>query len=890
MAKQKIKAGSAYVEIGIRNRISQGAKGVQNDLDRLGKRVTALGGIIGGLGVAMASPFAKAIQLASDMEETMGKFSVVFGESADQMRAWSDETANAMGVSQRAMAGMLSGMQDLLVPMGVAPESASEMSQTLSQLSVDLASFNNMDSAKTFEDLMAAMTGSGEVMKKYGVILSEAAVKQELLSMGLDPSAVDNAAKAQARLNIIMRDTTAAQGDAVRTSGSLANQMKSLWASVENAAGAIGGVFVNDLANLTDAINDSVSGLTEWVKENQSLVFAAGAASAGLVGLGGGLIAVGVASQLAAVGIGTVASVSGAVIGTMKSLAAVTTAVKAVTLATAGVFAVASGASTGMAAGIALVNAAYAVSPAVAGFAVAAWGAVGATLTALTAPAALAAIMAGLLGTAWTAAAAAVGSAWAVITGPLLPFIAAGGAAVAVIGALVGVAGYAAIAGMDFGKAWGIAKDTLGAIAGTVKDTFDVIRSALGSGDYSIAAQALWLGVQAVFWDGVSGAMDAFKWLWDEAWATGNRFFKALLDTAWKAAKALASAIMNPFQAAKDIGTLIGELFSSATSFNVDGRARSAKEELAALRESLAVQKERNKVDADGKPEKTKAEKMQVLEDQRNAGVITDAEFEAGKQKLEETDAFLDKVAAIEMEILALEKGEDAAERKRLADEGLTATQIEQIEVLKAKKKAIEEAQEAEKKAAQQRVEGIFGRGQKLSEQGVAPDEVFKRVMSQINRAERTGNIDSETATGARETARGNLDDRMDALRAEGKALADALRTPAEILSNKLANISRLQDQGVITDQTAERAEDKARREFREEQEKNTKKAEQINTDLEQEQRRTGPSATFSAQAAAIIGMGGRTESPELKAMRATAKNTQVIAKNSKKPQIARFG
>ena len=40
---------------------------------------------------------------------------------------------------------------------------------------------------RMLRDLHAALTGSGEVMKKYGVLVNEAAAKQEVLNQGLDP-------------------------------------------------------------------------------------------------------------------------------------------------------------------------------------------------------------------------------------------------------------------------------------------------------------------------------------------------------------------------------------------------------------------------------------------------------------------------------------------------------------------------------------------------------------------------------------------------------------------------------------------------------------------------------------------------------------------------------
>ena len=317
MAKN-IKAGSAFVEIGIRNRIAAGAKAVQADLQKLsgklrnqGASLMKVGGMIAG---AVGAPLAVAIRAGSEMQETMGKFNTVFGESASEVQAFGVQTANAMGVSEQSMMSMLSGMQDLLVPMGMLPDQATGISKTLSALAVDLGSFNNMNPDQVFGDLQAAMTGSGEVMKKYGVILSAAAVNQELLNMQLDPKTATEAQKAQARLNIIMRGTTAAQGDAVRTSGSFANQMKALKAAFVDVAAAVGGELLDDLAGMLRLVNSGVSFVKKFVKENSQLVRMVGLGAIAVGGIGLAIAALGGTMVVASMAFSALASAIGVIL------------------------------------------------------------------------------------------------------------------------------------------------------------------------------------------------------------------------------------------------------------------------------------------------------------------------------------------------------------------------------------------------------------------------------------------------------------------------------------------------------------------------------------------------------------------------------------------------
>lgn len=221
---------------------------------------------------AVVQGLRASISAASTLEETMNKFNVVFGESAAVMKTWGDTLASEVGRSQTQIAQFLSQSQDLFVPIGFEPGAAEEMSKQVTQLAIDLASFNEKADADSFRDLQSALTGSSEVMLKYGVIVNEAAVKQELLNQGLDPSKATNQQKVMARLNIIMAGTTAAQGDAIRSSGAFANQMKKLRGNLEDVAASIGSQllpYATKLVGVTAALAGSVG---QWVIHNQELV------------------------------------------------------------------------------------------------------------------------------------------------------------------------------------------------------------------------------------------------------------------------------------------------------------------------------------------------------------------------------------------------------------------------------------------------------------------------------------------------------------------------------------------------------------------------------------------------------------------------------------------
>lgn len=310
-----VKAGEAFVELGVRSQIDKGLKAASSKLKKFGGGLAKVGALVTGAAIAAG---AKPLMLASEMEETMGKFNVVFGENARVMEAWANTNARVLGTTRQEMAAMTSGMQDLLVPMGLSPEAATKFSKGLSTLAVDLASFNNKATPQVMEDLMSAMTGSGEVMKKYGVILNVANMENFAYANGIAEmgAKLSDVQKAQAAYGIILAGTTAAQGDAVRTSASFANQSKRLFSGLSDLGVMIGNVLLPPLTKVLSVIGKLVQGVIEWGRNNQFAmdilgkgILIIGGAGAVLTTLGGILIAAGaafsaVAGAISAVGTG----------------------------------------------------------------------------------------------------------------------------------------------------------------------------------------------------------------------------------------------------------------------------------------------------------------------------------------------------------------------------------------------------------------------------------------------------------------------------------------------------------------------------------------------------------------------------------------------------------
>ncbi|QDU87190.1 hypothetical protein Pla175_05470 [Pirellulimonas nuda] len=306
-----LRAGKAVIEMSLlTGPVDKGLRTLQKKLRTIGSGFQTMGRVATAAGAAITAPLVAAISKASDAEETLSKFGVVFGDQAPAIRRWGDELALALGRSKYEIAGAAAGFQDLLKPMGVMPNEAADLSKKLTELSIDLASFNNMTDADVQRDLTAALTGSGEVMKKYGVIVSEAAVKQELLNTNIDPKFATEAQRAFARFAIILAGTTDAQGDALRTAGSFANQMKGLKTQISDYATEIGMNFLPAATAMIGKIRDVVKGLAKWSTENPGVVKTVGYLGAALAVAGPAAITFGAALPGIAAGLTAISAAS----------------------------------------------------------------------------------------------------------------------------------------------------------------------------------------------------------------------------------------------------------------------------------------------------------------------------------------------------------------------------------------------------------------------------------------------------------------------------------------------------------------------------------------------------------------------------------------------------
>ena len=221
------------------------------------------GALVGLAGAQVTRGLWATVQAASDLTEAGNRAVTVFGrDGVREVQRFAKISSQAFGISRREFQDTAGTFGAMLIPLGVIPKKAADMSVAMTKLAGDLSSFHNANPSDVLMDLRSGLAGETEPLRKFGISLNDARLKAEALRLGLSDGkeTLDANAKAQAAYSLIMSDAqkTGAVGDFARTQGQLANQLRVARAATEDAAVGFGKI-------LQPAVRSGVRMLTREV-------------------------------------------------------------------------------------------------------------------------------------------------------------------------------------------------------------------------------------------------------------------------------------------------------------------------------------------------------------------------------------------------------------------------------------------------------------------------------------------------------------------------------------------------------------------------------------------------------------------------------------------------
>jgi hypothetical protein len=218
------------------------------------------GAALAGLAVVGVGSAIKLVSAGADLNETLSKVGVVFGDSANSVIADAQAMADKFGVPKQAFLDSAAAIGLIGKASGLAQPEAAKMSTELARLAVDAGSFYNVPLEEALGAIQSGLVGEAEPLRRFGVLLNEASVKAEALRLGIynGNGEMTEAQKVQARTSLIMRGMTDAQGDLARTSGSVSNRVKELRGRFANWAADMGTKLLPVAGRVLDWVNNLI--------------------------------------------------------------------------------------------------------------------------------------------------------------------------------------------------------------------------------------------------------------------------------------------------------------------------------------------------------------------------------------------------------------------------------------------------------------------------------------------------------------------------------------------------------------------------------------------------------------------------------------------------------
>lgn len=212
-----------------------------------------------GAAAAAAIPFGiKAVQMASDVNESLSKVNTVFGQSGAEIDTWAKGAATSIGLSRGEALNAAGSFGNMFTQLGIGAPKAAEMSKNIVGLAADFASFHSADISDVIDAQSAAFRGEYDSLQRFLPLINAATVEQKAMAMTGKASAKALTAQEKAlAVNALMAEGAGkAVGDFARTSDGLANQMRILKARAADFTAQVGSALLPVVMKGLDLLGD----------------------------------------------------------------------------------------------------------------------------------------------------------------------------------------------------------------------------------------------------------------------------------------------------------------------------------------------------------------------------------------------------------------------------------------------------------------------------------------------------------------------------------------------------------------------------------------------------------------------------------------------------------
>ncbi len=310
-----IRAGKAYVELALQDKLTKGLRAAQQKLQAWGAGIRGIGTKIAGVGAVAAAGLGAAVKSFAGFGDTLAKMSQRTGISVESL----SELGYAADQSGTNLATLETGVRIMQRTITEAAQGAGAAVDTLAELGLTAEELGRMTpeaQLKAVADRLAQIedptTRAAMAMKVLG------RSGTQLLPLFAEGAAGIEQLQQRARDLGLTIGNDDAQAAVVFT-----DTLDDLIKVIKRGVFAIGAALAPTLTKLISRVTTVAVTIVDWIKTNRELVLNIGKVVVGVIAAGGALVAIGLAISALGGVFGALATVISGVIGAVGAIGTV---------------------------------------------------------------------------------------------------------------------------------------------------------------------------------------------------------------------------------------------------------------------------------------------------------------------------------------------------------------------------------------------------------------------------------------------------------------------------------------------------------------------------------------------------------------------------------------
>lgn len=198
-----------------------------------------------------------AIDISSSLTEVENVVRQTFGQYESLINDFAKTSIEKFGMSELSAKQFASRFQAMGTALDIPQGQMAKMSIRLTELAGDMASFYDVSQEDIAKSLQSVFSGTTAPMRRYGIDLTQATLKEWALKQGLDAniSSMTQAQKAMLRYQYVLAHTTNITEDFKRTQDSWHNQITMLRENFKALGAVVGGGLINAFKPFIKVLN-----------------------------------------------------------------------------------------------------------------------------------------------------------------------------------------------------------------------------------------------------------------------------------------------------------------------------------------------------------------------------------------------------------------------------------------------------------------------------------------------------------------------------------------------------------------------------------------------------------------------------------------------------------